>query len=126
VIQISERDTQRPKIAKRRNEFVNTWSVDGFISESIYQPSEFGWGTHEHELPARVAHHEFGNQCSIYFDDCGGNKTVRGWTPLEGSYHGFLVTDNESIWIANFFRLFDEDGKLIYHPTSYYCYHPCD
>jgi homospermidine synthase len=28
------------------NVFVNTWSVEGFVSEGL-QPAELGWGTHE-------------------------------------------------------------------------------
>jgi homospermidine synthase len=126
VIQISERDTQRPKVPKQRNEFVNTWSVDGFISEGIHQPSELGWGTHEKTLPDDGFHHDFGNQCAIYLEKPGGMVKVRGWTPLEGPYHGFLVTHNESISIADYLTLRSEDGKVIYRPTSYYCYHPCD
>jgi homospermidine synthase len=126
VIQISERDTQRPKVQKQRNEFVNTWSVDGFISEGIWQPSELGWGTHEKRLPDGAHHHEFGNKCSVYFEKCGGSVKVRGWTPLEGPYHGFLVTHNESIGIADYYTLEDSDGNVSYRPTSYYCYHPCD
>jgi homospermidine synthase len=126
AIQISERDTQRPKVQKQRNEFVNTWSVDGFISEGIHQPSELGWGTHEKALPKGAKHHEFGNQCAIYFQRPGGSIKVRGWTPLEGPYNGFLITHNESIGIADYLTLLDTDGTVLYRPTSYYCYHPCD
>jgi homospermidine synthase len=32
VIHIAERDTQVANRPKRPNEFVNTWSVDGFVS----------------------------------------------------------------------------------------------
>ncbi|HEU4654767.1 MAG TPA: saccharopine dehydrogenase NADP-binding domain-containing protein, partial [Steroidobacteraceae bacterium] len=46
VIHIAERDTQVANRPKRPNEFVNTWSVDGFVSEGA-QPAELGWGTHE-------------------------------------------------------------------------------
>lgn len=45
-IHIAERDTQRANIVRPPKEFWNTWSVDGFISEGFYQPSELGWGTH--------------------------------------------------------------------------------
>jgi homospermidine synthase len=126
AIQISERDTQRPKVQKRRNEFVNTWSVDGFIAEGIHQPSELGWGSHEQKLPEGALHHEFGSQCAIYFEKPGGAIKVRGWTPLEGPYHGFMVTHNESIGLADYLTIRDSDGNVIYRPTSYYCYHPCD
>src|SRR5580700_3114463 len=39
VIHIAERDTQVSSIPKEPNEFVNTWSVDGFVSEGS-QPAE--------------------------------------------------------------------------------------
>ncbi len=45
-IHIAERDTQRARHPKPRDVFVNTWSVEGFISEGL-QPAELGWGTHE-------------------------------------------------------------------------------
>ena len=51
VIHIAERDTQVSKSPKKLNEFVNTWSVDGFVSEGA-QPAELGWGTHERHFPA--------------------------------------------------------------------------
>ncbi len=49
-IHIAERDTQRARDPKPRNVFVNTWSVEGFVSEGL-QPAELGWGTHEKSLP---------------------------------------------------------------------------
>src|ERR1700680_298374 len=33
VMHIAERDTQVTNVPKVANEFVNTWSVDGFVSE---------------------------------------------------------------------------------------------
>ena len=42
-VHIAERDTQRAKSPKPRNVFVNTWSVEGFLSEGM-QPAELGWG----------------------------------------------------------------------------------
>ena len=49
-IHIAERDTQRSKKPKPRDVFVNTWSVEGFVSEGM-QPAELGWGTHEKWMP---------------------------------------------------------------------------
>ena len=45
VIHIAERDTQITDRPKEIDEFVNTWSVDGFFEEGI-APAEMGWGTH--------------------------------------------------------------------------------
>jgi homospermidine synthase len=126
TIQISERDTQRPKIPKTRGEFVNTWSVWGCIAEACQQPSEIGWGSHEKVLPEGGRMHDYGSQCAIYLDKPGATTRVKGWTPLEGPYTGFAVTHNESISISNYFTLKDDSGKVIYRPTTFYCYHPCD
>src|SRR6202020_2508679 len=41
-IHIAERDTQRGRKPKAIGTFVNTWSVDGFISEGL-QPAELAW-----------------------------------------------------------------------------------
>lgn len=39
VIHIAERDSQLAPVRRQRAEFVNTWSVDGFVDEGL-QPSE--------------------------------------------------------------------------------------
>src|SRR6478752_6643078 len=63
-IHIAERDTQRARDPKPRGKFVNTWSVEGFLSEGL-QPSELGWGTHEKTLPPGAARHSFGCDAAI-------------------------------------------------------------
>lgn len=40
--------------------------------------------------------------------------------------HGFLITHNESISIADYYTLRDASGAVTYRPTSHYAYHPCD
>jgi homospermidine synthase len=50
---------------------------------------------------------------------------VRSWTPLEGPYHGFLITHGESISIADYLTIRDGD-QARYRPTCHYAYHPCD
>jgi homospermidine synthase len=96
VIHIAERDTQVANVAKEPGEFVNTWSIDGFYSEGS-QPSELGWGTHEKHFPADGRRHDFGSRAAIYLLRPGAGTRVRSWTPLEGSYLGFLITHGESI-----------------------------
>jgi homospermidine synthase len=124
VIHIAERDTQIANTPKQKGEFVNTWSIDGFIGEGC-QPAELGWGTHEAALPADGAHHEFGCDAAIYLNRPGASTRVRTWTPMEGPFHGFLITHNEAISIADYFTL-SESGTAIYRPTVHYAYHPCD
>lgn len=124
VIHIAERDTQTTLQRKLRNEFVNTWSVFGFISEGI-QPSELGWGSHERYFPDDAQRHGYGCDAAIYLIRPGASTRVRSWTPLEGSYHGFMITHSESISIADHLTL-RSNGKVIYRPTVNYAYHPCD
>ncbi len=124
VIHIAERDTQTADVAKKPGEFVNTWSIDGFVGEGN-QPAELGWGTHEKTLPADGHHHAFGCDAAIYLNRRGAATRVRTWTPLEGPFHGFLITHNESISIADYYTL-AEGGSVRYRPTVHYAYHPCD
>ncbi|MDV6343118.1 homospermidine synthase [Nitrosomonas sp. Is37] len=124
VIQCAERDTQAINPPKRIDEFVNTWSIDGFVSEGI-QPAELGWGSHEKHKPSDGRRHGFGCDAAIYLERPGVQTQVYGWTPLEGAYRGFLITHNESISIADYLTVKD-GNKLCYRPTVYYAYHPCD
>src|SRR6516165_2527595 len=124
VIHIAERDTQVATIPKEPGEFVNTWSIDGFISE-VSQPAELGWGTHERHFPTDGRRHDFGCGAAIYLLRPGAATRVRSWTPLEGPYHGFLITHGESISIADYLTL--RDGERVRsRPTCHYAYHPCD
>jgi homospermidine synthase len=123
-IHIAERDTQRARDPKPRGVFVNTWSVEGFVSEGL-QPSELGWGTHEKIMPANGRRHDFGCEAAIYLLRPGAGTRVRSWTPTARAQHGFLVTHNESISIADYFTL-RENGTVRYRPTCHYAYHPCD
>ncbi len=123
-IHIAERDTQRAAKPKPMGTFVNTWSVEGFVSEGL-QPAELGWGTHEKELPPEGRRHEFGPDCAIYLMRPGAGTRVRSWTPTPGAQHGFLVTHNEAISIADYLTV--RDGKkVVYRPTCHYAYRPAD
>jgi homospermidine synthase len=124
AIHIAERDTQVAALPKAPGEFVNTWSIEGFISEGS-QPAELGWGTHERHFPADGRRHDFGGQAAIYLLRPGAATRVRSWTPLEGPYHGFLITHGESISIADCLTRRDGD-RVGYRPTCHYVYHPCD
>jgi homospermidine synthase len=124
VIHIAERDTQVADQAKDPGEFVNTWSIDGFVGEGC-QPAELGWGTHERHFPGDGRRHDFGCDAAIYLERPGAGTRVRTWTPLEGPFHGFLVTHNEAISIADYLTVANGQGAA-YRPTVHYAYHPCD
>ena len=65
---------------------------------------------------------ESGKICTLFYS---ASTRVRSWTPLEGPFHGFLITHNESISIADYYTL-AEGGTVRYRPTVHYAYHPCD
>jgi homospermidine synthase len=124
VIHVAERDTQVANVPKMPNEFVNTWSVDGFVSEGA-QPAELGWGTHEKHFPADGGRHKDGSGCAIYLNRPGASTRVRTWTPKAGHFHGFLITHSEAISLADYYTVMD-GARVAYRPTSHYAYHPSD
>jgi homospermidine synthase len=123
-IHIAERDTQRASVPKQKDEFVNTWSIDGFVSEGL-QPAELGWGTHEKAMPPDGAAHAYGCGAAIYLERPGAGTRVRSWAPLAGPIQGYLITHNEAISIADYLTLREKD-RVVYRPTCHYAYHPAD
>jgi homospermidine synthase len=124
VIHIAERDTQVSSKPKMPGEFVNTWSVDGFVSEGS-QPAELGWGTHERHFPRDGRQYDFGRKSAIYLAQPGCATRVRTWTPEAKHFHGFLITHGESISISDFLSVRQND-RVTYRPTVHYAYHPSD
>jgi len=123
-VHIAERDTQARLKPRPRGTFVNTWSVEGFISEG-FQPAELGWGTHEPWFPPNGHRHETGCQAGIWLDRPGAVTRVHTWCPTPGPQFGFLVTHNEAISIADYFTV-GQGAEPEYRPTCHYAYHPAD
>ena len=121
-IHVAERDTQRARNPKPLDCFINTWSVEGFISEGL-QPAELGWGTHEKKLPPLGRRHKSGCGAAIYLERPGAETRVRTWVPSAGPQYGFLVTHNEAISISDYFTV-RKGSKVVYRPTCHYAYHP--
>jgi homospermidine synthase len=124
VVHIAERDTQVSNVPKDPGEFVNTWSVDGFVSEGS-QPAELGWGAHERNFPRDGKRQDFGCGAAIFLNQPGCSTRVRTWTPKAGAFHGFLITHSEAISIADFYTV-KKGEQLLYRPTVHYAYHPSD
>jgi len=122
VIQISEYDTQSALIERGANEFINTWSVPGFITE-CKQDVELGWGTHERSLPAGAVQPDHGCGAAIRLRQPGWATTVKSWSPLQGEFHAYVLTHHESISIADYLTL-GAPEKASYRPTVYYAYRP--
>ena len=123
-IHIAERDTQVSARPKPLGVFVNTWSVDGLLSEG-YQPAELGWGTHEKKLPPNGHAFERGPGYAIWIDRPGADTRVRSWCPAVGPQFGYVITHNEALSIPDYFTVW-EQGRAVYRPTCHYAYHPCN
>lgn len=124
VVHVAERDTQTSAQRKARDEFVNTWSSEAFAGESL-QPAELGWGTHERHWPHDGREFGFGCGAAIYLNRTGASTRVRTWTPLEGTFFGYLISHSESTSIPDYFSVRERD-RVVYRPTCHYAYHPCD
>lgn len=123
LIQVSERDTQAAERPKRPNEFVNTWSIDGFVDE-LMQPAELALGTCEPGRPHGALWHRRGSG-TIYLKRPGGATFARSWLPSLGGFQGLLMTHDEVFSIADHLSLRD-GGAFSYRPTVMFVYHPCD
>lgn len=122
VIHIAEKDTQVSHQVKKMDEFVNTWSCDGFIGEGS-QPAELGWGSHERHWPIDGLRHTHGSQAAIYLNRPGASTRVRTWVPPYGSTHAFLITHAESISLADYLTI-KSATDVDYRPTVHYAYCP--
>jgi homospermidine synthase len=123
VIHCSERDTQITDRPKQVDEFVNTWSIEGFREEGT-TTAEMGWGTHEKELPALAHEHHDGPRNQICLARMGINTWVRSWVPRY-SIHGMVVRHGEAFTISDALTVW-QDGRAVYRPTMHYAYCPCD
>jgi homospermidine synthase len=123
-IHVAERDTQVSAHAKAPGVFVNTWSVDGLLSEG-YQPAELGWGTHEKKLPPNGHAFDHGPGYAIWIDRPGADTRVRSWCPDVGPQFGFVITHNEALSIPDYYSVRD-GSQVVYRPTCHYAYHPCN
>lgn len=124
VIHIAERDTQVSDQPKQVDEFVNTWSVDGFYEEGI-APAEMGWGTHEKTLPANAYVHTGDGPCNqIALARPGALTWVRSWVP-ECETMGMVVRHGEAFTMSDHLTVW-ENGTAVYRPTVHYAYCPSD
>ncbi|WP_404421486.1 homospermidine synthase [Nibricoccus sp. IMCC34717] len=123
VIHCSERDTQITDVPKQIDEFVNTWSIEGFREEGT-TTAEMGWGTHEKTLPALAYKHKDGPGNQICLARMGINTWVRSWVP-NYSIQGMVVRHGEAFTISDKLTVWD-GKKAVYRPTVHYAYCPCD
>jgi len=123
VIHCSERDTQITDKPKQVDEFVNTWSIEGFREEGT-TTAEMGWGTHEKQLPELAYRHKEGPGNQICLARMGINTWVRSWVP-DYNIQGMVVRHGEAFTISDHLTVWD-GKKAAYRPTVHYAYCPCD
>ncbi len=124
VIHISERDTQVSAKPKMPGEFVNTWSIPGFVEEAM-MPVELGWGTHERKLPDDALEHERGPRNTIYIDQPAACFQMYSWVPTSGQILGLALPHSENVTLSDYLTL-EANGKPAYRPTVAFVYLPCD
>lgn len=142
VIHISEQDTQITNNPKQQDEFVNTWSCEGFREEAIFAPSELGYGTHEKSYPKDAVLHRKGDRNQICLKSRGMNVLMHSWVK-SGHILGMLIRHGEAFSISDRLSVYPENvknpqnyllaprnknhtEKVIYRPTVHYVYRPTD
>ena len=123
VIHVSEIDSQISNEPNQYDEFMNTWSVEGFFEEGT-SPAEMGWGTHEQTLPPDAHVHQTGPKNQICLSRFGMNTFVRSRVP-SGEILGMIVRHGEAFTISDALTVWDADKNPIYRPTVHYAYSPC-
>jgi homospermidine synthase len=123
VIHDSEWDTQITNEPKNVNEFVGTWSIEGFREEGS-APSEFGWGTHE-EADKMMIVPKDGEKNQVFFNIRGFDNLVRSYIP---NYNiiGMTIRHGENFTISEFLTHKDDNGNVLYRPTVLYAYTCCN
>ncbi|MBI5148920.1 homospermidine synthase [Candidatus Pacearchaeota archaeon] len=122
VIHCSERDTQITNKPKEVDEFVGTWSIEGFREEGT-ATSEMGWGTHEKEIPKLAIIPPAGPKNQIFLPQMGMNTLVRSWIPGQ-EIVGMVIRHGEAFGISDRLTVW-KDREPIYRPTVHYAYMPC-
>ena len=124
VIHVAERDTQITDRPKQVDEFVNTWSVEGFYEEGI-APAEMGWGTHERRLPPGASVHAGeGPANQICLARMGAKTWVRSCVP-SGQIMGMVIRHGEAFSITDHLTVWDGE-RPVYRPTVHYAYCPAN
>jgi len=125
TIHISEIDTQRTNDGKKSDEYCNTWSLDGeaFYEEAL-APIEMSWGTHETNLPNNVAKY-FEDERYLVVDKQCITQYAQSYCPLSKNFIGMMIRHEENMTIGDTLTI-KQDGKIVYKPTVFYVYHPCN
>ena len=121
AIHIAERDTQTTNKALLPNQFRNTWSCHGFMSE-LFQKTEISVGSHELDLGNAIEH------CSKYgkavLNTRGAESNLKSWVRSCGEQLTLALTHHESLSISDMLESISDSDS--YRPTVVYAYRPSD
>ncbi len=124
-IHIAERDTQRSTRPKPMDVFVNTWSVEGFVSEGM-QPAEMGWGTHEKWLPENGRLHKLGAAGRRLPAAARRQYPRADLVPDARRRNTASSSPTTSRFRSRTISPCREGDKVTYRPTCHYAYHPAN
>lgn len=55
----------------------------------------------------------------------GMNTMVKSWCPTPGPQLAFMITHDESLSIADYYTV-EENNQVVFRPTVLYAYHPTE
>ena len=116
VIHIAERDTQVARLAEAAGR-VRQHLVDRRLRRRGRAAGGARLGHARAAFPGRRRAARFRQRRRDLSQPARRRTRVRSWTPLEGPYHGFLITHSEAISIADYFTVAENgDGASIARP----------
>ena len=125
VIHIAERDTQVANVPKQRGR-VRQHLVGRWFSSAKAASRRNSAGARMRRCGPRMRAGTSSVRAPRSI--CSGPALRPASAPgrrWKGPFHGFLITHNESISIADYYTV-KEDGAVAYRPTVHYAYHPAD
>lgn len=126
VVHISERDGQITNNPKKRNEYVNTWSSDAISwYDEAFSFLEISWGTHEKTIPSNI-NKKLSNKYQLVLNSEGYKSYAYSYTPIGKNLAGMLIRHEECYTICKNLTLKNNKNEIIYKPSCYYVYKPCD
>jgi homospermidine synthase len=124
TIHVTERDSQKSSVPKDDHEYCNTWSSDGeSYTEEILSCVEGSWGTHEKNVPKDML--SINEDKYFVLNKTAAYVYAQSYVPLNGRFIGNIVPHEECYTIGENLTV-RENTKIIYKPTVFYVYHPCN
>jgi homospermidine synthase len=126
VIHISEKDSQITKTARPNHMYMNTWAMDGkpWYGEA-FTDMEISWGTHEKHLPVNIIK-KLTNKYQYSLNLEPIHNWANTYTPISKNIRGMLIPHEECVMITRKLSIKNMKGKVIYKPSCYFIYKPCD